>query len=105
MIQVFYYGTYGINQCTIKSFLGKVAFAIAYNLQRLANRVFRAKQAMGQSLCNHTFIGCIKSRQSVASHQREVEEPEEIEEPEAVADADAKADEAEAVEEPETEEA
>ena len=51
--------------------------AFAGNLNRLADGVLIAKQAMGQMLCNHALVGLIECKMPVALRQLIVEDAKE----------------------------
>ena len=59
LVDILGYSTNGIYQGTIVNGIAWIHFAIAHNLQGLANRVFIAKEAFGQAFSNNTLVGGI----------------------------------------------
>ena len=78
MVEILCYRTNGIYQRTVvRVVMSDTYMAFASNLNRLTHRVLIAKQALGQSLRNYTFIGLIKRGTPVALRELIVEETEE----------------------------
>ena len=78
MVKILCYGANGIYQRTVVwVVMSDTYMAFASNLNRLTNGVLITKQALGQSLRDHTFIRLIKCCTPVALRELIVEETEE----------------------------